>query len=216
MVNQYEATVKKLIPEYIKHDLKYPFSAYSTNEFDYYFLIPIDNFADMDNVNKAFSEVREKMGAKKYDAIWSEFGGTVKYDKNGFYTFRADLSYIPEKPRLKPEDVNFIFWLNYYYKTDKMPEVEKVYKEWISFFKSKNIDTGFYAYEGGIGSEMPYISVSLGDRNAEEFFAQSAKRDKMYADKFAELWKKSYALLRKFEQKMGQPRPDLSYTPKAE
>jgi len=216
MADKFEANLKKFIAEYTKHNLKYGITAYSTNDFDYYFLIPINNYAERDEMDKAFAEVRTKMGTEKYDALWNAYGGTYKYNRNGFYTFRADLSFDPETPRVKPEERNFIIWLNYYVKTGKMPEFEKVIEEWISFYKSKNIDTGFYNYVGGIGTEEPYISCAVPDKNAVELFAQSAKKTELYPDKFADLWKKTFSLLRKYEQKMGRPRPDLSYTPKSE
>ena len=55
MADKYEATAKKLIAEYRKHNLKYSISAFSTTEFDYYHLIPINNFTDLDNGIKYLS-----------------------------------------------------------------------------------------------------------------------------------------------------------------
>jgi hypothetical protein len=214
MADAYEANHKKLLAEYAKHGYKFPFSVFTTNAFEYYFLFNFDKLDDINEFIKAGEEIRTKVGADTFDAIWSGYGGKYKYYRTGFYTRRADLSYFPETPRLKPEEMNFIVWLNYSLKTDKELEAEKVMKEWVSLFKSKKIDTGFLCFKGGIGSDVPYLSVSLAGKSAVDYFTQAEKHDQIMGKEMAELWKKTFATTQKFEVKMGMPRPDLSYTPK--
>lgn len=212
----FEANLKKIIAEYSKFNWKYPWSTYSTNDFHYYILFAIDNFASMDALNKSGQDLRNEMGPEKYDALYAGYGGTFKYMQNGFYTLRGDLSYISDTPRIKPEELNFLIWNTFYIKTGKEQEAEKNAKNLVNLYRSKKITTGFNLLIGGIGAESPVIVTVSGGKSASDFFNEADKNDKLISKEMADIWKTAFSVSRKFEQKMGRPRPDLSYTPKTE
>jgi hypothetical protein len=65
------------------------------------------------------------------------------------------------------------------------------------------------------GAEMPFYFWAETGKSAADYWAESDKVIKKFGEeKHAELWNKFLATLRKFETKTGQPRPDLSNTPK--
>lgn len=210
MAAKYEAAVKKEI----ELGYPYPFETYSTDDFYYYFLTPIDNYAGVDGLNKMEEDWAAKIGPE-YEALMQSVEGAINYFRIGVVRFLPELSYAPKKPRFKPEEQKFISWSFAYVEVGKGKEFADVNKQFVELYKSKDTPTGWNTFVVESGTEMPLFFYAEGGRNAAEYFAESEKAmKKVGEEKSTELWYKLLATLRKIETKTGRPRPDLSNMPK--
>jgi len=210
MVAKYEAAIKKEI------ELGYPyaFDTYSSDDFHYYFLTPIENYASIEAISKARIEWAKKIG-DQHPALIKSIEGTVEYFRKGVIRYVPELSYIPKKPRLKPEEKKFLCWSFCYVEFNKEKEFAGIAKEWVELYKSKNIGDGWSFYGAESGTEMPFCFFAMSGKSPADFFSEDEKAmKKIGEEKYMELGKKMNALLRKYEFKMGRPRPDLSNMPK--
>jgi len=216
MVSKFEAAVKEECALTAEGKSLYPWMAYSSDDFHYYFVSPLKNHADIDTQEKAEEEMRKKVGEERFNANDKAYDGTYEYARIGFVHLRPDLSYAPEKPRLKPEEANFLYWGLFYVDSAKVEEFNEIFKEYVTLYKSKNVASGFTTYQGGYGTDMPFYFVAMSGKSPADFFAEDEKTTKILeGEKSKELWDKTLATLRKFEFKTGTYRPDLSYISEA-
>ncbi len=194
----------------------YPWNTYSSDDLHYYFLSPLNNYTDVDTMDSAGKEMRKKLGEERFKANDKAYDGTFEYLRIGFISLRPDLSYAPEKPALKPEEANCLYWGLCYVEPGKEEEFEKVLKEYVALYKSKNVALGFTTYEGGFGNDLPFYFYAMSGKSSADIFSEDEKATKIVGEeKIKELWNKTLATLRKYEFKTGRYRPDLSYIPEA-
>lgn len=210
MAAKFEAAIKKEI------ELGYPmpFEAYSTDDFFYYFLVPIENYAGIDGMNKAEGEWAAKIG-QEYQALMKSVEGTFDYYRSGVVRFLPELSYAPKKPRLKPEEQKFITWGYAYVEFGKEKEFADINRQFVELYKSKDASIGWNMFVVESGTEMPFYFWAETGKSAAEYYAENEKvMKKVGEEKGAELWNKLLPTIRKFETKTGRLRPDLSNMPK--
>lgn len=213
MASKFEAAIKEELAVYAEVKFPYSISAYSSDDFHYYFLMPIENHAAIDAVNKADEDVMKK-NKERMEAMMKSVAGTFEYCRGGLIYLRPDLSYAAAEPRIKPEEVNFIYWGLASVEFGKEREFEEIIKQFVTLYKSDNVSLGFATYAGDMGTDMPFYFWSEGGKSAADFFSEDEKTNKILGAKATELWNKLLTCLRKYESKTGLPRPDLSYTPK--
>jgi hypothetical protein len=212
MVPQFEAGVKREI----ELESPTPWAAFSTNDLHYYFLTPIQNYADIDSMDKADNEWTAKVGKEKFDALMKSYEGTFEYFKAGVIRFLPDLSYAPKVTSPKPEEGNFISWGFASVEFGKGKEFRDVLKQWVALYDSSKIPMGWNTYVGVMGVEMPLYLWGERAKSPAQYWAEDEKAMKTIGEpKVMELYKKTMALCRKFESKTGWARPDLSNKPKA-
>jgi hypothetical protein len=210
MVAKYEAAVKKEV----ELGYPFPFEVYSTDDLHYYFLMPIENYAGIDVMNKAEGEWAAKIG-QEYQALMKSVEGTFDYYRSGIIRFLPELSYAPKKPRLKPGEEGFLTWGFAYVEFGKEKEFADIAKQFVDVSKSKDTSIGWNMFVVESGAELPFYFWVEGGKSAAEYYAENDKvMKKMGEEKFAELWNKCLTTLRKYEVKTGRPRPDLSSLPK--
>ena len=210
MAAKFEAAIKK------ENELGYPFpsEAYSTDDYYYYFLTPIENYAGIDAMNKAEGEWSAKIG-QEYQALMKSVEGTFDYYRSGIIRFLPELSYAPKKARIKPGEEGFLTWGFAYVEFGKDKEFADICRQFVEVSKSKDTSIGWNMYMVQSGTEMPLYFWAESGKSAAEYYAENDKVvKKMGEEKYAELWGKAMATLRKFETKNGRPRPDLSNLPK--
>jgi len=126
------------------------------------------------------------------------------------------LSYIPEKPSLTVEESSFVLWEYFYVQPTKEREFAEVLKHWQTLYKNINFPNGWELYGGSLGTEQPVFIALFWAKSAADYYSQWGKSMELLGEEGQELAKKSMLPLRKFEQKTGRFRPDLSYIPKKE
>ena len=214
MVDKYEAHTKEALNLWTKYGSPFPFYAFITDDFHYYFVWPIENYASLDSLFKAIGEWVVKMGDENWQALVRSGEGTYEYLKWSMVRHKPELSYTPENPSLKPEEPNFVYLNFFFIQPGKKEEFEEVFKESVAFYKSINFPFGFDIYVGDMGTEMPmYIYFSKGE-NAADFYVRHDKAFKLHTEEAIKLRQKTLVAIRNTKVKTGMFRPDFSYMPK--
>jgi len=214
MVAEYEAHVRNVLDLVKKHGFPYPWTAFSTEDLHYFFVLPVDNYATMDSFFKALEEWYIKIGKENSQALQKEVTGTYKHVRYSCYRYVPEMSYLPENPRLKPGERNFGLMGYCYVIGGKEGEVTDYFKKIAEFCKEKNYTNGWDTYAGEFGTDMPlYVYMEFG-KSAGDFWTQSDEFHEAHGAEINKIWSKCLALFRKYEYKTGRVRPDLSYMPK--
>ena len=214
MVAQFEAAVKEMNASlWTAFAWPWKMETYSTEDFYYYFFYPFENLTEVDKAFSTFETILAKLGPEKWDVINKKFGSASEYFKQFTTTLMPELSYVPEKPRLKPEEMKFVYWGFCYVLPGKEKEFEAQFKKIVALFKAKNVDHGFNTCVGGIGLDLPLYIYAEAGKSAADFWLTSEKVMKVVDPEATKLWNETLMLMRKYESKVGTPRPDLSYYP---
>jgi len=213
-VAEYETAVKELLVNLEKQGFPFLLDTYSTDDSHYYIVYGLKNYADADSWLKAWNELGEKMGPENLQALHKRIVATEIERVYQFWVYRPDISFLPEKERLKPEEIGFYTWDYVWVIPGKEAEFEAVNKDWIALSKAKKARDPFLTYVGDLGTRMPvYVWLEYG-KSAADYAATEEKFWKAMGEEGAALSKKTRALIRKMESKTGRYRPDLSYAPK--
>jgi hypothetical protein len=209
---EFEAANKEFVGLMAKYECPFPMTTYRTNDFHYYFLIPIENLAGLEKIVAYFDKIAEK-AKKEYEAIDKSMAGTFESETVGIVALRTDLSYIPEKPSAKLEDMNFVWWNFYFIKSWKGKEAEEIAKEWQALWGSKKISYNFNVYQYYLGPDMPVLVAAGGAKSEAAYYSDMEKNIEMMGDEYAALTKKTMDVCRKFEQRTGTILRELTYIP---
>ncbi|MDH5715701.1 MAG: hypothetical protein OEZ30_09070 [Candidatus Aminicenantes bacterium] len=213
MVDQFEEHIRGGIAQFARYKFPYPQDVYCIDGNHYFFSYPVKNFEGIGNLYKAAREYRQKIGEEQWKLRVKSAAGTLEYYQSTLFYLSFELSYSPETPRPRSEQRNFVYWTYLYVEHGKEKEFEEVLKAWVELYKSKNISHGFATYMGSIGNEMPLYVIAESAKSAAAFYSQEDETFKLFGEEGQALMKKTWALLRKFEIKIGNRRPDLSYRP---
>lgn len=216
MVAQFEATIKQVYSTiFAPTGWPWPIVMYSTEDFHFYLVYRFENLAEIDKAFATFAEILGKIGAEKWDALNKKMGDATEYYKQATFTFSPEISYIPEKPRLKPEEEKFAYWGFCYVMPGREKEFEALFKKIVEICKSKKLTIQFNTFIGGIGTDAPLYFYTEFGRTMGDFFVTAEKTDKILGQELTDIWNKVLSLMRKYEFKTGLVRPDLSFVPKA-
>ncbi|TKJ33756.1 hypothetical protein CEE39_03480 [bacterium (candidate division B38) B3_B38] len=213
MVEQYEAHIKEAVAQFARHKFPYSCDVYCIDGFHYFFSYLMKNFADIDNFYQAAGELQKMMGEEQWKSLLKSAAGTREYYQSTLFFYARELSYSSKTPRPRSEQRNFVYWTYLYVEFGKEKEFEEILKAWVELYKSKNISHGYATYIGSIGNEMPLYVLAESAESASVFYSQEEETFKSFGEEGQALLKKTRALLRKYEIKIGSRRPDLSYTP---
>jgi hypothetical protein len=211
---EYESAFKELINNMAKHDFSFVLDTYSTDDSHYYVIFSMKNYADADRWFDAWAGLAKKMGPENLQAIHSRIAASEIERVYQFWYFRPDISFLPEKERLKPEEIGFYTWDFVWVIPGREAEFEAVNKEWIALSKAKGAQDPFMTYMGGLGTTMPvYVWFEYG-KSAADYAITEEEFWKEMGEEGAALSKKTRALIEKIDSKTGRYRPDLSHAPK--
>jgi hypothetical protein len=215
-ISEYEVHVKMAIELFKKYDYPYPVYNCTTDDFHYISIFPLKNYADMENTYKATGELAKKAG-EEWQAMIKSADGTLEYSKYFMLRYIPQLSYIPEEPRLKPEESSFMQWEFFYVLPGKEMAFVEFCKKLVALYKEKNIQDGWELYSGSIGTETPLFIVLLKGKNRIDYYSNWEKILEILGEEGLKLFMEDITpLLRKFEYKTVKVRPDITYIPKEE
>jgi len=215
MVGQYEKASKNFIEKMKEHNItSMSYGAASSEDLRYLYVTPIANMAELDNNPE--KEMAEKMGEDAMKAMFAQFANCYDSHKNFLVRKLNDLSYQPETNGTEAGEMNFIHWNFYHVQPGKEDEARAIAKEWNTLYASKNVQTGYNLYVGGIGVDMPLFVTTQRAKNGVDYQNQEAKITELLGEEGKALTEKTMAITRKFESRNGWARPDLSYYPNSE
>ena len=210
---EYEKIAKEFNDASIEHNVQATWFTAMSNDFRYFYITPIENFADLDK--RPFADMAKAMG-DKFSDMFKRFDEC--YDSHGTYIMGYDekLSYMPEGETSAPNDETFRKWLYFYYTPangKKLREGMKAVKE---LFASKGSTEYYRVYRNGFGSMENFYMVSVSAKDEID----SAQRGKANEDVLGpdrwETFNKVMGYTSRFEEYYGEMRPDLAYSPKQE
>ncbi|UCE40147.1 MAG: hypothetical protein JSV17_11850 [Candidatus Aminicenantes bacterium] len=208
VMDYFEGTTA-LMAQIKEHKFPYPINVFRCDDFSVVFSAPLENIADMQNLGDSWDELMAMIGPEQGKKIQDLMDGTSEFREDGLIVLRPDLSYTPESPRLKPEEVNFYRWSFAYLLPGKAPEFEETAKKYVPLMKSKNIPDGYVVYQVIMGKELPLYVLVQGGKNPADYFSMD------YSETLGEeaqvLQSKLWSLMRKMEYKNAWIARDLSY-----
>ena len=214
MVSEFEEASKEEFALLDEQTFPYTCYIYNTEDYTYYYVWAVKDYADIGNLMTTWGEMVKKIGLEKWQALVERKGKTLESYKYGVIRHRTDLSYVQENPRFKVEDANFMFWRFCQILPGKESEFENICREWVELDKEINRSDGYDTFVVEMGTEMPRYFWTVRGISAADFHKQQEIYGAKAADKIMALWNRTAALFKKLEDKTGWFRPDLSYIPK--
>jgi hypothetical protein len=210
---EFEAGLKDLIAELRPRGFSFRFDTYATDDGHYYLVFGLESFADVDRWQEAWPIQGRATGTERLQALHRRLVGAEIERVFRFWRFRADISFLPEKERLKPDEVGHYTWDFVWVIPGREAEFEALNREWVALSRAKKVSDPFLTYSGDLGTAMPvYVWFEYGKTAADYAAAEEAFWETL-GDAGADLAKRTRALIRKRESKTGRYRPDLSYVP---
>ena len=211
MIGEYEKVSKEFGAMMRGAGIPFYFDAFSTSDFHYYFILPMTSAGDVDKIMQIFMvDLPRKVGAAKVADVMRRGGATMEKTHEWIVMRRDDISYMPAKPRLKPEEMEYVRYDFYYIKPGMEMEVDAIANDWKAALIAANINDGFTVYQPMVGGDLPLVVVTTGGKSAADLEMQQAKMLEALGEKGRALNEKTFAVVRRFETKIGRVRPDLS------
>jgi hypothetical protein len=216
MVTQYEGATKDLVKAFADKKVTSPtfiMNTYMTSDFHYLYITPIANWAQMDTVSKDWMSAPEIVGKDKWlDLMKRGSGAMTSYDEE-VAARRDDLSYQPENPRLKMEEMPFARVDYYYLKPGTEEQAEQVARDYVALFKAKKMPDGFTIYMAMSGHDLPLLVAVIPAKSPADFAATDERTVAALGDALRNLQGRAMSLTRRIEHKDSWFRPDLSFMP---
>lgn len=210
----YEMCLKDLIARLDQQGFPVRFDAYSTDDSRYYIIYGVESFAGVDRWRSAWRDFEARTGPAEFLALRRRMASSELERSYMFWYFRTDISYLPPKERLKPEEIGYYTWDFVWLVPGAEAEFEAINKEWIALSESRGARDPFLTYAGELGTDGPVYCWFEYGKSAADYSAAEERFWKALGEAGADLSRRTRALIRKLESKTGRYRPDLSYAPR--
>lgn len=209
-IMDYNDGTKELMAKIKEHKYPYPINVFRCNDFTVLFSVPLENTADLQVLGDTMNELMAKIAPESGQKIQKLLDGTTECREDGLIVLRPDLSYMPENPRLKPEEINYYNWTFTYILPGKEQALEEMAKKYRALYQAKDIPDGFLLYEVIMGKEQPLYILVQTAKSPGDFF--SINYSEALGEEGAALQSKLWSVIRKLEYKQAWIDRDLSYT----
>lgn len=215
MWDQYEKTSKEWVEMMTQAGLDIPYvRASQQDDAHYLYLIPINNYSEIDKFPGIFGSAIEKIGKDKWTKFMVENESSIETHKDYVVRWSAEYSYVPKEPRLKMEDSKFIHWMYFHFKLEKRKELQEILKEWKKLYEDKKIKNGYSLWLVDLGLDNNLMVLTEYAKDGADFYTSQKEDNALMEAEATVLWNKMSPLLTGIEQKYGNRRPDLSYIKK--
>ena len=214
MLPQYESMTTEILNTLTekKADPKvFGMNLYVTNDLHYVYIVPISGWAALDTFQQSWMKIGEAVGKEKWAMVMKRANETMESYTELVAAYRPDLSYVPANPRFKPEEAKFVHWEFYYLDAVRAEESEQVARDYVAFFKSKNIGDGFQVYQAQSGSDLPLLVVAVPAKSAADYWETDEKITAAYGKELQPLQMRAMSITRRFETRDANYRADLSF-----
>ena len=195
-----------------ENDFPYTISAWTDNNFQYYFFYPVDSYDDKNGIYSALFSIAEQWGEEMWNKMWE----TVISHRTYFLRSQPEMSYTPEEPRLTNEEQNYAFWDIFYVKPSKQDEIYAWGKEFAALLKGKNYNDNTLMLAGDIGFEGSTFIGAVFGRNPADFWSQNEKMCELLGEDGSRMFRKWMGYVTKREWKQFWHLEKLSYFPEEE
>lgn len=212
--SDYETALKDLLASLEEHGFPIRFDTYSTYDSHYYIIYGIETYAGIDGWKAAWSDWKRQTGPEAARALGLRLAAAETGRDYRFWHFRADISYLPQEQRLKPEEIGHYSWDYVWLHPGAEAEFEALNKDWIELCGARGALDPFLTYAEDLAEDGPVYCWFEYGRSAADYAAAEESFWRALGDEGAALSQRTRALIRKMETKTGRYRPDLSYAPR--
>jgi hypothetical protein len=187
--------------------------ASQTDDLHFYYLVPLNNYADIDKLSEAFNTMMANADKDKLNKNMQDGAESTEYTRELVFKRSASLSYDPKQPSsLDRSKENFLHWDFYTFKPEDRKQVMDLGEKIKKLYEDKKIETPYTVWLADMGERNNLIVVTTIAKDAVSFYQQSDKDNALLGKDMDDLWKQMMPMLEHFEHKNGHTRPDLSYT----
>jgi len=216
MIQQYEGVTKDLIKAFGEKKLTSPsfvVNTYMTTDLHYLYVTPIASWAQIDASYKDWMGLPDVIGKDRFEEMMKRGNASMVSYSDFVAARRDDLSYVPENPRLKPEEAGFARIEYYYLKPGTEQQAEQICKDYVALFKSKKIGDGFSIYMAMSGGDLPLLVAVVPAKSPADLATAEEKNGAVLGDALRALQGRALSVSRRVERKESFYRPDMSYMP---
>ncbi len=208
---EYEGIAKEFNAACIEHNVQTEWVTAVSNDFKYYYITPIKNFAELDE--RPLANMAQAMG-DKFGELFNRYDKC--YDTHGSYIVVSDeaLSYMPEGAREAQEGQNYRKWFFMYYTPENSKKVKEGMKAVKELFASKGSTNYYRVYRNGFGAMENYYMVSVSAKDEVDGATQAKANEEVLGPDRWDTFSKVINHISRMEEYSGEMRPDLSYSPK--
>lgn len=184
-----------------KHNADFTFWAYYLENSSYYWVMPIANFAAIDDFFKKSMELGKKMKDSGYDPD-KEFRNLSSM-QTSVIRWAKELSYHPGSETGQSTEKPYCEWTFFYMKSGHDKEATEAIQKYIDFYE--NIDESYEwdVYQVILGADTPcWVFMT---RAENEIALRTLEKDlsSKYKEDFKKLWQNFIQHVRKYENKRG-------------
>ena len=173
------------------------------------FAAPIQGFAGIAALNSDF-ELMAKNDPKAFADLMKRGYAPVESVREFVLEEHAELSYVPAKPSLKPEEARFYHYDIYYLLPGHEEEAAMVAKDFLALFKAKGIAQGYRIFTVVSGPEMPALIVEVPAKSGADYYTTDEAARAALGDAGKALFGRAFAITRRLEHRNAMMRADLS------
>ncbi len=211
-IDQYESTSKEFIKLFADMKLDVPgIYTSATDDFHYYYLVPISNYGDVDKLSAAFGSVFKNADKSKMDKMMHDGDEATEYTRDMVFRKSAKLSYNPSGEMEPDSTMKFIHWDYYLFKPEDRKQVMDLGAQFKKLYADKKIKTPYTVWLADFGEKSNLLVVTTEAKDAVDFYQTMNSDNANFGKDMDDLWNRFSGMLEHFEHKNGHIRRDLSY-----
>jgi hypothetical protein len=212
-IDEYNQSAKDFTKMFTDLKLDVPaIYASETDDYHFFYLVPIKNYADVDKLSSAFNDVFSKADKDKMAQTMKEGDESTIYTRDMVLKRSDDLSYKSDKQKLDMSKENFLHEDFYTYKPEYRKQVMDIGAEFKKLYQDKGIEDSYDVWMPDMGEKNNLIIVTTMAKDAVSFYQQQDKDNALLGKEGDALWNKMQPMLENFNHINAHMRPDLSYT----
>jgi hypothetical protein len=207
MLDQYFELNRKMVDLCKEHGFPFSYNLWTTGDFEYYLWYAVEDLNAMDEVEKAWDVIVEKMEEGEF----ARFEECIEYQESNFVVLRNDLTYKPENPRLSEDEELFSRWQEFYIKKGTEKDVEALILKANTIFREKGLSDAAYFGEAKTGFEQPVYFGWTFAKSINDYWEQDQKTRELLGEALQEINREFVPYLRKLVEKEVWLIRNLSY-----
>lgn len=216
MLKQYEDTSKEFVATVRQHHDASPmfnFVGFAGDDYVYTYVTRISSFSDVEAIISGFGKLAQAVGEAKWGDLMVRSGQAMEWMRDSILMEDPSLSYMPAKPRLKPEEERYVHVDLYYVQPGREADADAVAKELAALYRKKNVTDSYRLFKVVMGWDTPLIIVITAAKSPADYEALVAQARQTIGAEGKALFDRAFSLTRRFEMHGGWVRPDLTLEP---
>ena len=211
-IDEYNQSAKDFTKMFADMKLDVPaIYASETDDFHFFYLVPINNYADVDKLNSAFNDVFSKADKDKTAKTMKEGDESTVYIRDFVLKRSDELSYKSEKQKLDMSKEIFLHEDFFTYKPEYRKQIMQLGADYKKLNQDKGVEDSYDVWMPDLGEKNNLIVVITMAKDATSYYQQQDKDNTLLGKEGDALWNKMLTMLENFNHLNAHTRPDLSY-----